>query len=148
MHWIWQGQGRKSTLTVTSVRAVKDVTERDQWYTIPDVYNITRMRSGTVYGILTENLNMKKISLRWVPILISNDETRIFLFDPESKKQSWQWKTDGSPPPKVWWAKSIGKLMYIFFMDWAGMLLQHAVPLNTTGNTECYWKVELIKNTV
>ncbi len=52
------------------------------------------------------------------------------------------WKTQASPPPKkARVCKSVGKQMYIFFMDRHGMILQHAVPLHTTVNTQYYSKV-------
>lgn len=171
-----KGRGRKTSMTATSVGAVKDVIDRDRRYTVRDVCDITGLTRGTVHRILTDNLNMRKLSSRWVPRLltsehkekrvaasrkflaqyykdgddyldriITTDETWLFLFDPETKEQSRQWKTDGSPPPKkARHAKSTGKQMYIFFMDRAGMILQHAVPIHTTVNAEYYSKVCLI----
>jgi len=74
--------------------------------------------------------------------IITTDETWLFLYDPETKEQSRQWKTDASPPPKkARVVKSAGKQMYIYFMDIHGMILQHAVPPRTTVNAAYYSKV-------
>lgn len=80
--------------------------------------------------------------------IITNDETWLFLFDPETKEQSRQWKAPCSPPPKkARRSKSIGKQMYIFFMDRSGMILQHAVPPHTTVNAHYYSKVTILSLT-
>jgi len=52
------------------------------------------------------------------------------------------WKTADSPPPKkARTTRSTKKIMFIFFMDSRGMLLQHAVPQGQTVNKEYYQKV-------
>jgi len=83
-----------------------------------------------VMRIIKEDLQMTKVSARWVPKmlddskkeirmtcpeemltrhhsdphflekLVSVDETWIPLFNPETKRQSKQWKHSDSPPPK------------------------------------------------
>lgn len=171
-----KGRGRRPSLNATSINDVKTVLDQDRRYTIRDICDITGISRGTVHRILTDNLNMRKLSARWVPRLLTNehkerrieasrkflsrynkegedflnriittDETWIFLFDPETKEQSRQWKSDASPPPKkARRSKSVGKQMYIFFMDRAGMILQHRVPHHTTVNAEYYSKVSKI----
>ena len=47
------------------------------------------------------------------------------------------------PPKKAKVGKSAKKIMYIFFMDSQGMLLQHPVPSGQTVNKEYYRKVNL-----
>jgi hypothetical protein len=47
-----------------------------------------------------------------------------YYYDPETKRQSSQWKNCDSPPPKK--AKIMGKNMFILFMDRKGMLLTYA----------------------
>ena len=74
--------------------------------------------------------------------VITTDETWLYMYDPETKEQSCQWKNDNSPPSKkarVY--KSVGKQMYIYFMDQQEMILQHAVPTHKTVNAEYYTKV-------
>ena len=86
--------------------------------------------SGASHRIFTENLNMKKIAVRWVPHFLSEsqkqwrviiskellarhtdegeimlkhivliDETYIWSFEPELKRQSSEWHTPNSPRP-------------------------------------------------
>ena len=61
--------------------------------------------------------------------IITTDETWQHSFDPEIKHMSSVWKTPHTPPlKKAWVQKSVGKQMFIIFMDRHGMLLQHRVP--------------------
>ena len=74
--------------------------------------------------------------------IITTDETWMYLYDPQTKEQSKQWKTPASPQPKkARVVKSTGKQMYIFFADRKGMLLQHAVPIGQSVNSSYYSKV-------
>jgi hypothetical protein len=83
------------------------------------------MNRETVRQIITEDLGMRNISAKMVPQILTNDqkqrwlhipsdflhnadmfdrvitgdETWCFQYDPETKRQSMQWKTD-SPQPK------------------------------------------------
>ena len=86
--------------------------------------------NGSVYTIIYEHLGMSKVSTRWVPRnlnmqdrqqrvessqelevynanpedfhtrLVTGDETLLHHWDPDTKKESMQWKHPGSPPPK------------------------------------------------
>lgn len=174
-----EGRGRKPSTSATLIKTVSDVVQSDRRYTVRDMCEITGASYGTVQRILTVHLNMHKVSARWVPRLltqenknnrvtasrkflaryrkegdtflsriITTDETWLFLYDPETKEQSRQWKTPGSPPPKkARVVKSAGKQMYIMFMDMQGMILQHAVPPHTTVNAAYYSKVRSFLNT-
>lgn len=76
---------------------------------------------------------------RFLDRVVTTDETWLNYFDPESKRESMVWKRPGSPPPKkAKVVKSAKKVMYIFFMDNKGMLLQHAVPSGMTVNKSYY----------
>lgn len=171
------GRGRKSSMDATLVATIKDVIYSDRRTTIRDVCDITGYSFGTVQRVITDRLNMKKVSARWIPRLlteehrekrvsaskhflhryrregeafldriVTTDETWIYLFDPETKEQSRQWKTPGSPTPKkAKVTKTTGKQMYIFFADRKGMILQHAVPIGQTVNAAYYAKVRGLK---
>ena len=74
--------------------------------------------------------------------IITTDETWLWCYDPETKSQSAVWKRTGSPPPKkARVSKCGGKYMFIMFADMHGMILQHAVPKNTTVNADYFYKV-------
>ena len=70
------------------------------------------------------------------------DESWIYFYDPETKRQSSQWKHAGSPrPKKARQSKSSHKLLMIPFFDSTGMIYLHWVPTGQTVNKEYYVKV-------
>ena len=76
--------------------------------------------------------------------LVICDESWIYCYDPETKRQSSQWKHAGSPrPKKARQSKSTHKLLMIPFFDSAGMIYIHWVPTGQTINKEYY--VEVIR---
>jgi len=121
--------GRPSTsTTLENIANLRKAILADRRQTIHDVCEIVRLSYGTVQRILAGNLNMRCISARFVlrllsdeqkayrvsvcrelkqaregPTIISNiktgDETWVYVFDPETKQQSSQWKTPNSPRP-------------------------------------------------
>ena len=70
---------------------------------------------------------------------MSFDESWIYRYDPETKRQSFQWKHAGSPrpmkarqtnpPTNFWWS---------LFFDSTGMIYMHWVPTGQTVNKEYY----------
>jgi len=98
--------------------------------TIHDVCEIVGLSYGTVQRILVDSLNTRRISARFVPRLLSDDqkalsisvcrelrqqarddpnfisnvitsdETWVYGYDPEAKQQSSQWKSSNSLRPK------------------------------------------------
>ena len=74
--------------------------------------------------------------------IIKTDETWQWFYNPETRSQSAVRKRSRSPPPqKARVSKCGGKYMFIMFADMHGMILQHAVPKNTTVNSDYYCKV-------
>ena len=69
--------------------------------------------------------------------LVTCDESWIYCYDPETKRQSFQWKHAGSPrPKKARQNKSTHKLLMIPFFDSIGMIYMHWVPTGqSTRNT-------------
>ena len=129
---------------------------------------------GTVRTIIHEQLKMRKICAKFVPRVLSEeqkerrhndsremvefidldpevlealvtcDESWIYCYDPESKRQSFQWKHAGSPrPKKARQGKFTQKLMMIPFFDSKGMIYLHWVPSEQTVNKKYY--VELLR---
>ena len=114
---------------------------------------LVRASHGIVMRIIKEDLQMTKVSARWVPKMLDNskkeirmtcseemltrhlsdphfleklvsmDETWIPLFNPE-KRQSKQWKHSDSPPPKkIRVGASAEKILYSIFWDQKGMTI-------------------------
>ena len=70
------------------------------------------------------------------------DESWIYCYDPETKRQSSQWKHAGSPIPKKGrQSKSTHKHLMIPFSDTTGMIYMHWVPTGQTVNKEYYVEV-------
>lgn len=165
--------GRPDTVRQRMVARVSDCMEKDRRLTVRAIADDIGTSYGTVERILTQDLNMTKVSARWVPRLLSTDhkenrvacsmeflrrydregdafldriitqdETWLHHYDPESKRQSSVWKTPRTPPPKkARVTRSSGKHMFVFFMDRRGMILIHQVPDGQTINAAYYCKV-------
>ena len=115
---------------------------------------------GTVHTIICEELKMWKICTKFVPrglredqkercchdsremvklinsdptvldALVTCDESWIYCYDPETKRQSSQWKHAGSPRPmKARQSKSTHKLLMTLFFFW-----QHWHDLHALGS--------------
>ena len=70
------------------------------------------------------------------------DESWIYCYDPETKRQSAQWKHAGSPgPKKVRQSKSTHKHLMIPFFDSIDMIYMPWVPTRQTDNKEYYVEV-------
>ena len=127
---------------------------------------------ATVHRVVHEDLNMRKVSAKFVPKVLSEeqkqsrvedskemiefitsnagvleslvtcDESWIYRYDPESKRQSAEWKHFDSPRPrKARRSRSVGKLMMIPFFDCHGIIYIHWVPNGQTVNKEYYVEV-------
>ena len=166
--------GRPAIADEKALTLVRKVIDTDWLLTVRDIAEICDLKRTTVHDILTEHFGMQRVSARWVPRLltdenkerrvstsraflrkwktggdafldriITSDETWLHYYDPETKQQSSVWKSSDSPPPKKSKrARSIGKEMYIMFMDRRGMLLTHPVPKRQTVNSEDFSKVK------
>ena len=71
--------------------------------------------------------------------LVTCNERWIYCYDPETKRQSSQWKHAGSPwPKKARQRKSTPKPLMIPSFDSTGMIYMHWVPIGQTVNKEYY----------
>ena len=58
--------------------------------------------------------------------IVTGEETWIYFYDPESKRQSSVWKSPKDPPPlKARSSKSAGKVMLVLFFDHEGVVYHH-----------------------
>ena len=71
--------------------------------------------------------------------LVTQDETWVPHFDPETKAESRQWKHSDSPPPRKFKvSKSVGKIMVSVFWDASGILLVDFLEKGRSINGEYY----------
>ena len=67
--------------------------------------------------------------------IITFDETWVFMCDPETKRQSMQWKSTSSPrPKKAHMSCSKFKATLIVFFDIQGIVMAEWVPSGRTVN--------------
>ena len=71
--------------------------------------------------------------------LLTQDETWVHHFDPETKVQCKQWKHQESPPPKEARVQlSAGKVTLTVFWDQDGVVLTEFLAKGTKINGSCY----------
>jgi len=141
-----------------SIAKVREAILADHRQTIHDVCEIVGLSYGTTQRILADNLNMRCISARFVPRLLSDnqkalcvsvcrelkqqardnpnfisnivtgDETWVYGYDPATK-QSSQWKLPNSPQPKkACQVCSNVKSILIIFFNIQGTVYKEFVP--------------------
>ena len=74
--------------------------------------------------------------------VITDDETWVYQYDPEMKRQSAQWKTANSPRPKIFrWSKSRVKTMLLtFFLILEGLFIMNLYQLDKQSTKFTIWK--------
>ena len=151
---------------------IKNFMDQDHRASIETITAQFDVSVGTVYTIIHEELKMRRICTKFVPrvpreeqkerrchdsremvelinsdpavldALVTCDESWIYCFDPETKRQSSQWKHTGSSrPKKARQSKSMHKLLMIPFFDSPGMIYMHWVSTEQTVNKEYYVEV-------
>ena len=146
----------KEVNTPELIGQIKNFMDKDRRVSIETISAQFDVSVGTVYTIIRKELKMRKICTKFVPrvlkedyrerrchdsrkmvelfnsdaavldALVTCDESWIYCYDPETKRQSSQWKHASSPrPKKARQSKSIHKLLMIPFFDSTGMIYMH-----------------------
>ena len=159
----------KEVRTPELIGQIKNFMDKDRCVSIDIISAQFDISVGSVYTIIHEELKMRKICAKFVPgvlredqkerrchdsremvelinsdptvleALVTCDESWIYCYDPETKRQSSQWKHSGSPrPKKARQSKSTHKLLMILFfltaLEWstcAGFPLDRQSTRNT-----------------
>ena len=158
--------------TDDNVQRVREVLNSDRRLSVRLIADMVGIDKMTAHVIITENLAMRKICAKLVPKVltddqkqrrlsacedllqrieedprfldnvITGDETWIFEYDPETKRQSSEWHTKASPrPKKARMSKSRVKVMLIVFFDGKGVVHREFVPEGQTVNGDFYLEV-------
>ena len=137
----------KEVRTPELIGQIKNFMDKDRRVSIETISAQFDVSVGTVHTIIREELKMRKICTKFVPRvlredqkerrchnsremielinsdpavlggLVTCDESWIYCYDPETKRQSYQWKHAGSPrPKKARQSKSTHKLLMIPFL--------------------------------
>jgi len=92
--------------------------------------------------IAQELFERAKTDLDFLKNIITGDETWVYGYDVETKRQSSQWKSSNSPrPKKARQARSNVKTMLITFFDFRGIVHREWVPQEQTVNQHFYLEV-------
>ena len=87
----------------------------------------------------TELLALSRRDENFFERIITGDETWVHHYEPESKRQSMEWRHPSSPKTKKFKTeKSAGKIMATVFWDVHGMLLTDFSPQGATINSDAY----------
>ena len=158
----------KEVRTPELIGQIKNFMDKDRRVSIETISAQFDVSVGSVHTIIREELKMWKICAKFVPrvlredqkerrwydsremvelinsdpavldALVTSDESWIYCYDPETKRQNSQWKHAGSSRPKK--ARQ-SKLLMIPFFDSTGMIYMHRVPTGQTVNKEYYVEV-------
>ena len=155
-----------------NIERVKRAVRSDRRLTVRIIAQELDINRDCVWRILTEELGMRKICAKMVPRMltedqkerrvqvcqdilerlesdprllenvITGDESWIFEYDPETKRQSRQWKTPGSPrPTKARQTKSKMKLLLVAFFDVRGIVHMEFLPHGQTVTQHVYKEI-------
>ena len=158
----------KEVRTPELIGQIKNFMDKDRRVSMETISAQFDVTVGTVHTIIHKELKMRKICTKFVPrvpredqkerrwhdsremvelinsdpavldALVTCDESWIYCYDPETKRQSSQWKNAGSPRPKNGrQSKSTRKLLMIPFLTALAWSTCTGFPLNrqSTRNT-------------
>ena len=146
----------KEVRTPELIRKIKNFMDKDCRVSIETISAQFDVSVGTLHTIICEELKIWNICVKFVPrvlredekerhchdsremvelinsdpavldALVSCDESWIYCYDPETKRQGSQWKHASSPrPKKPRHSKSTHKLLMIPFFDSTSMIYMH-----------------------
>ena len=154
----------KKVRTPELVGQIKNFMDKDRRVSIETISAQFDVSVGTVHTIIREELKMREICTRFVPRVLREDESRemvelinsdpavldalvtcdessIYCYDPETKKQRSQWKHAGSPRPNKARQQIQPHTFDDPFFDSIGMIYMHWVLTRKTVNKEYYVEV-------
>jgi len=158
----------KTQRTDTNVDRVRTLVRSDRRICVIVIAEELNMNRETLKQIVKGDLGMRKISAKMMPRIltydqkqrrlhissdllrnagmfdrvINGDETWCFQYDPETKRQSMQWKIQNSPrPKKAHMSRSQVKTMLVCFFDHKGIVHYEFIAQGQMANQQCYLEV-------
>jgi len=148
---------------------IHQIVRENRRLTVRSIAEQVNIDRETVRKILTEDLDMRKVCAKMVPkeltenqkqrrvticqdllerqddifgCIIMGDETWVYQYNSETKRQSAKRKTANSPRPKKFrWSKSRVKTKLLTFFDIRGIVHYEFVPNGQTVNQVYYLEV-------
>lgn len=158
-----------TVITAELIDKVNDLVRNDRRIRIRILAGMIEASVGTVWTIVHDRLGYRKVCAQWVPKMLSEpqkelrmglalqhlfryhedpaflerivagDESWCHYFEPETKRDSMQWKHASSPPPtKFKSVPSAGKVMLTVFFDIRGPVHIEFLEHRKTINSEVY----------
>ncbi|XP_011867391.1 PREDICTED: putative uncharacterized protein FLJ37770, partial [Vollenhovia emeryi] len=154
--------GRPQTArSVANVERVRNLVMADRRLTVREIAEEVGVSKDSAHAILREDLNMNRVAAKFVPKLspeqkdlrfdvaqdlldtantdgflntvITGDESWVYGYDPETKRQSSQWKHPDFPrPKKARQVRSKIKVMLTVFFDVRGIVHHEYAPEGQT----------------
>ena len=146
-------------------KKVRDLVYSDRRILVEEIAQTLGISHGSVSTLLHDRLGMRKLTPRWVPKSLSDeqmatrasvcsallkhlrskddfllrlvtvDETLVHYYEPENKAQ---WVGPGSPRPKKFKTQpSAGKVMVTVFWDAKGVIMLDFLPKNNNWSVLC-----------
>ncbi|UYV62702.1 hypothetical protein LAZ67_2001617, partial [Cordylochernes scorpioides] len=85
---------------------------------------------------------MTRTDPEWKDKIITGDETWVYGYDPETKRQSAEWRGQGEPRPKISRIlKSRNKVLLVAFLDNKGIVHHEYLPAGQTVIKEMYLSI-------
>ncbi|KAJ4449971.1 hypothetical protein ANN_01378 [Periplaneta americana] len=164
--------GRPQTArSAAVVERVRNLVMADRRLTVREIAEEVGVSKDSAHAILRDDLNMNRVAAKFVPKLspeqkdlhrdiaqelldtpntdpgflntvITGDESWVYGYDPETKRQSSQWKHPESPrPKKARQVRSKIKVMLTVFFDVRGIVHHEYAPEGQTVTKEYYHDV-------
>ena len=161
-----------SSRTDDAKAQISEILDQDRRKTLREISAESGFSYATCQRIVTCDLAMKRVAAKFIPKLlnpdhkknrmlicqdmqlsladdpdlfskiITGDEAWVYGYDPETKFQSLQWKSLGSPrPKKARQSRSQVKVMLIVFFDISGVVHHEYIPKGQTVNQHVYKEV-------
>ena len=171
--------GRPATSrTEENIAKIRQIVRENRRLTVRSITEQVNIDRETVRKILTEDIDMRKVCAKMVPNelteeqklrrvticqdmlerqddilgrVITGDETWVYQYDPETKRQSTQWKTANSPRPKKCRRSKlrVKTMLLAFFICIRGIVHYEFVPTGQTINQVYYFGVlEMLREKV
>ncbi|CAH2017306.1 unnamed protein product [Acanthoscelides obtectus] len=128
----WYGEFKRGRVRLSDDPRVGKLIIEDRHVTYCEIEASLKISKTSVQKILHEELGLRKLVSRWIPDLIFNgDESWIYCYEPENKRQSAVW------PTKVIRSRSVSKKMVTTFVSKAGHIV--TIPLNEQRTVIADW---------
>lgn len=161
-----------SSLSDSMVEKVSNLLRKDKRLSVRAIAEDLGTSKTTVHRILREKLGKRKLASRLVPRILSDeqklyrqalcedylelyetdnsfvknivagDETWVYAYEPETKRQSMEWRGNFSPVKKLArMVKSSCKVMLVTFFDCSGLIHYEFIPPGQNVNQYLYKEI-------